>query len=78
MIPTLGRIVHYTGERGVEYAAIIHRVRAKQDLPIGAAGETGFVVSLAVFYDGWLGWIVAAPYAADPTPEHWHWPPRVA
>lgn len=76
MHPTVGRIVHYQsyGTPGGEYqpeprAAIVTQVT-------GLATATGQFVSLLVLYPNGSSNKAKVPYAEEPTPGHWNWPPR--
>jgi hypothetical protein len=77
--PSVGRIVHYQsyGTPGGEYlpeprAAII----------TAASPRTGMFVSLAVLNPTGVHFNHGpdddgVPFAEEPTPGHWNWPPRV-
>lgn len=79
MTPTVGRIVHYQsyGTPGGEHvpapqAAIVTAVKGC------ALGKEGCLhASLAVFYDNGLSFKADVPFAEQPMPGHWNWPPRV-
>lgn len=69
--PTIGRIVHYQsfGTPGGEYlpeprAAIITEVTG-DTVGLFVANPTGLFLNRDV------------PFAAEPTPGHWNWPPRI-
>ena len=71
MLPSVGRIVHYTHESGEHLAAIITRIWI---LNPGA-------VNLVVFPDhstmvGTPFAITEIQYGDDDTPDRWHWPER--
>jgi hypothetical protein len=75
--PTVGRIVHMTSRGSADgqfppatRAAIITEV-----LPAGNAG--GPRVNLCVLNPTGLFFDLSVPYAEEPTPGHWSWPPRV-
>jgi hypothetical protein len=72
MIPTIGRIVHYHsyGTPGGEY---LSEPRAA----IVTATSTEGVVSLAVLNPTGLFFNEDVPFAEEPRPGHWSWPPRV-
>lgn len=74
MKPTVGVIVHYQsyGTPGGEYlpeprAAIITEVHG------GAAGEVGVCIlnPTGQFFN------TSVPFAEEPSPGHWNWPPAV-
>jgi len=72
MKPSIGRIVHYRsyGTPGGEYlpeprAAIITAIGDGDDVSLCVLNPTGLFFNEKV------------PYAEDPTPGHWSWPPRV-
>lgn len=74
--PSVGRIVHYQsyGTPGGEYlteprAAIITAVAD----PIDAAEG---IASLAVLNPTGMFFNQDVPFAEEPTPGHWNWPPR--
>ncbi|AID59104.1 hypothetical protein PBI_EMERSON_4 [Mycobacterium phage Emerson] len=76
MTPTVGRIVHYQsyGTPGGEYlpeprAAIVTAI------PYAAHGDTS-TVSLCVLNPTGMFFNVEVPYADEPTPGRWNWPPR--
>ncbi len=76
--PTVGRIVHYQsyGTPGGEYlpeprAAIITEVKPAPEPDMG-----DWVASLAVINPTGLFFKENLPYAEEPTPGHWNWPPR--
>lgn len=71
--PTVGRIVHYQsyGTPGGEYkplprAAVITEVSESQP----------FLVGLCVLNPTGQFFNRDVPYALEPTPGHWSWPPR--
>lgn len=71
MTPSIGRIVHYHsyGTPGGEYlpeprAAIITSV-SKSHVGLCVLNPTG------------MFFIQLVPFAEQPTPGHWNWPPRV-
>ncbi|WNM68943.1 hypothetical protein SEA_TRIBLETROUBLE_2 [Mycobacterium Phage TribleTrouble] len=71
MTPTVGRIVHYHsfGTPGGEYlpeprAAIITHVLSVNAVSLCVLNPTGLFFNEAV------------PFAAEPTPGCWNWPPR--
>jgi hypothetical protein len=78
--PTIGRIVHYVREEGVERPAIIVHV-----WPDNATPHAG-MVQLQVFNDSDGGpandglanvtWETSVEHSEDPQPHTWHWPER--
>jgi hypothetical protein len=83
--PSIGRVVHYQsyGTPGGKFlpeprAAIITEV---QEVPCGVGkdwlNETKTVVGLAVLNPSGLFFDRGIPFAEEPTPGHWNWPPRV-
>jgi hypothetical protein len=74
MRPTVGRVVHYQsyGTPGGEFipearAAIITRVEdGTQAVGLCVLNPTGMYFNDPI------------PYAEEPTPGHWNWPPRVS
>lgn len=75
MQPSIGRIVHYQsyGTPGGEYlpeprAAIITGI---------APDESGWVSLAVVNPSGLFFQSEGVPFAEEPTPGHWNWPPRV-
>jgi hypothetical protein len=78
--PSVGRIVHFQtyGTPGGEHpsepiAAIITAVRAAGPVP-----EHGVpYVDLFAIYPNGTSHKSDIPFAEDPTPGHWNWPPRV-
>lgn len=81
--PTIGRIVHYTSHgspvlpdgtqkyKPLPRAAIVTAV--PEPTPDGAPG----VLSLCVLNPVGMFFDEAVPYAEEPRPGHWSWPPRV-
>ncbi|MGW5519119.1 hypothetical protein [Nocardia africana] len=79
--PTVGRIVHFQtyGTPGGEHAsepiaAIITGVREVQydpTLPVT------FEADLFAIYPNGTSHKTSIPFAEEPTPGHWNWPPRV-
>lgn len=72
MEPTIGRIVHYQsyGTPNGEYlpeprASIITEVHDNQTVGLCVLNPTGQFFNREV------------PFAEEPTPGHWNWPPRV-
>ncbi len=92
MIPTLGRIVHYTTFANKEdecptvvQAAIITFVKPYDQFHLGQdspdSEENKYRVSLHVFrkQDFIVGSsdLPQAPWSEEPKPGHWNWPPRM-
>ncbi|WP_306357439.1 MULTISPECIES: hypothetical protein [unclassified Nocardia] len=80
MHPTVGRIVHYQtyGTPGGEHppetlAAIVTKAKGC-DATLGRDGCPH--VSLHVLYGNGTSDKADVPYAEEPTPGHWSWPPR--
>lgn len=78
--PTIGRSVHYQsyGTPGGEYlpsprAAVITEVGYTQLEP--GADPVQFV-GLAIFNPTGMFFNQTVPFAEEPTPGHWNWPPR--
>lgn len=81
MKPSIGRIVlyHSYGTPGGEYlpeprAAIITEVGSDQP---GAVYKPAGAVGLCVLNPGGMFFNRDVPFAEEPTPGHWNWPPRV-
>lgn len=81
MEPTVGRIVHYQsyGTPGGEYlpearAAVITTV---ENWHKGFAGITNIYVGLCILNPTGMFFNEHVPFAEEPTPGHWNWPPRV-
>lgn len=90
MVPTVGRIVHYTnlGDKDGRYppetqAAIITKV-----VPLGTGlpdrggwkeeDESGYKVSLHIFYETGQFDMQDVPFSNRPMIRgHWNWPPKV-
>ena len=72
--PSVGSVVHYQsyGTLGGEYTA---EARAAIVTQIGD-GELGDVVGLAVINPTGMFFTPNVPFAEEPTPGHWSWPPR--
>lgn len=77
--PSIGRIVHFQtfGTPGGEHlpepiTAIITGVR---DMPVPHDGHAD--VDLFAIYPNGTSHKTSIPFAAEPTPGHWNWPPRV-
>lgn len=82
--PSIGRIVHYHsyGTPGGEYlpeprAAIITDIAPPIARP-GGATVPNMRVGLAVLNPTGMFFNQSVPFAEDPTPGHWSWPPRAA
>ena len=78
MTPSVGRIVHYQsyGTPGGEFlpeprAAIIAAVHGSDDI----AGDKRFVDLVVLNPTGLF--FNTCPFAEEPTPGSWNWPPRV-
>lgn len=76
--PSIGRIVHYQRRGSADglykpepAAAIITAV------PDFAMERSLGIVSLAVLNPEGLYFNTSVPFAEEPTPGHWNWPPRV-
>lgn len=88
MTPSIGRVVHYQsyGTPGGEYlpeprAAIITEVHSVSWSPGAGDGDgqkVEAVVGLAVLNPTGMFFNERVPFAEEPTPGHWNWPPRVA
>jgi hypothetical protein len=85
MIPTVGRVVHYTnlGDADGKYppekqAAIITKVVAPEedDQPFDPE-EMNYAVSLHIFYEMGNFFMKKVPYAEGYKRGCWTWPPRV-
>lgn len=80
MTPSIGRIVHYQsyGTPGGEYlprprAAVVTDVRESEPVP-----EHGVpYVDLCVLNPTGFFFNQSVPFAEEPKPGHWNWPPRV-
>jgi hypothetical protein len=72
MEPSVGRIVHYQsyGTPGGEYLPEPRAAIVTEVWPEG-------YVSLCVVNPTGLFFKEALPFAEEPTPGHWNWPPRV-
>ncbi len=89
MIPTVGRIVHYTnlGDAEGKYpaeqqAAIVTKVvQYGTELPDGGGwipgDERGYSVSLHIFYETGDFHMKAVPFSQEYRRGHWSWPPKV-
>lgn len=82
MVPTIGRVVHYHayGTPGGEFksvprAAIITDVKARPGHE-GVEDETGYEVHVCVLNPSGI-FFNKVPYAREPIPGCWTWPPRV-
>lgn len=66
-VPSLGRVVHYTDERGVTHVAMITRGQPSDEVPI--------VVRV---FPAWSDdYPIEARYDAEGKPGTWRWPPRL-
>lgn len=65
-VPTLGRIVHFTGAEGGPMAALIVRVNDNDSVNLEVYGPFGLNVHRQ-----------DVPFSDSPTPGCWSWPPRV-
>jgi hypothetical protein len=89
VIPTVGRIVHYTnlGDRDGKYppeiqAAIITKAKQNHPLEKCSSPEFGHAVSLRIFYEMGEFTMVDVPFTHDAAGTEgargkWTWPPRV-
>jgi len=86
MIPTVGRIVHYTnlGDADGKYppetqAAIITKaVFPEHQIPFPTDPKEGeYKVSLCIFYTTGFFFMDNVPYSVNNRRGHWTWPPRV-
>lgn len=71
-VPTVGRIVHFTGTDGDTYAAIIARVYVDDRL------RADNCVDLVTFGPFSIYHQPAVNHSPEPKPGHWSWPPRVS
>jgi hypothetical protein len=83
MIPTIGRIVHYTslGDKDGKYppeqqAAIVTKVLAIASVP-ETREEDRFSVSLKIFYPTGFFDMQGVPFSSEYARGHWSWPPQV-
>jgi len=87
MIPTIGRIVHYTnlGDKDGKYppetqAAIITAVQLHNQFGPGMAmpdiEENKYRVSLHIFYATGQFDMPSVSWSEKPERGHWNWPPR--
>lgn len=81
--PSVGRIVHYQsyGTPGGEYvseprAAIITEI-SRREYRSPDSDAPGALVGLCVLNPTGQFFNCNVPYAEEPTPGHWNWPPRV-
>jgi len=72
--PSVGRIVHYQsyGSPGGEYPSIL---RAAIITELDSSPVPG-AVALCILNPTGMFFSAAVPYADEPTPGHWNWPPR--
>lgn len=82
MKPSVGRIVHFQtyGTPGGEHpsepiAAIITKVHPGLQVEDGTVTNT--VVDLFAIYPNGTSHKEGIPFAEEPTPGRWNWPPRV-
>lgn len=84
MIPTVGRIVHYTnlGDADGKYppeqqAALITKVQKRTEVDITAPidEEKQYLVSLHIFYETGDFYMKNVPYSAEYKRGHWTWQP---
>lgn len=77
MIPSVGRIVHYhrAGYDGPLAALITYVAFVGGD----TSTEVSYAVHLEVHHPSEGPWLknYPVPFAAEPTTDHWNWPPRV-
>lgn len=83
MIPTVGRIVHYTnlGDADGKYppeqqAALI--TKAKEVGVSSPRDEDRFRVSLHIFYETGDFYMIDVPFSETYKRGHWTWPTKVA
>jgi len=83
MIPTVGRIVHYTslGDADGKYpsgqqAAIITKVFAR-DVDVKTLDEANCKVSLHIFYETGDFFMTGVPFSPEYKRGHWTWPPKI-
>jgi hypothetical protein len=88
MIPTVGRVVHYTnfGDKDGRYspetqAAIITAVKLHNEFyegqPPQNSEENKYRVSLHIFYATGQFDMPEVPWSEKPERGHWSWPPKV-
>ena len=83
LIPTIGRIVHYTnlGDKDGKYppetqAAIITGCLPRNPSNPGPH-EEDYIVDLHIFYRTGDFFMLDVPYSSVPERGFWNWPPRV-
>lgn len=83
MIPSVGRIVHYTnlGDADGKYppeqqAAIITGCKKKPEV-VGAYPESEYVVDLHVFYRTGDFFMLDVQFSPEYQRGNWTWPPKV-
>jgi len=69
--PSVGRVVHYQsyGTPGGEY---LPEPRAAIITSVGVVGQ----MALAILNPTGMFFNECVPFAEEPTPGHWNWPPR--
>ena len=84
MIPTLGRIVHYTsGGAEATYppeqrAALVTCVKNRRDPgQLKEMTEVDFIVDLHIFARTWQSDMEDVPFSREYKDGHWTWPPKV-
>ena len=70
MLPTIGRIVHYTnlGDAEGKYPPEIQPA-----LVVRVPDDKG-TIGAWIFYPGGFFYIASIPFSEDPKRGHWHWP----
>jgi len=84
MIPTVGRIVHYTnlGDKDGKYpaeqqAAIITKAKFRNNQGSEPCVERQWVVSLHIFYETGDFFMIDVPFSEKYERGHWTWPLKV-